>query len=111
MGELFALIVFSAITVLLGLLGRPGNLEGWTGFLFEGFIAAFCGVVVFLMVNVWDVHRDRANEVLGETRKGGATASRCGTPKNRRFEQMTSVAIGLAIVASYTSLLWQKWLN
>lgn len=109
-GELFALIVFAAITVVLGLLGRPANVNGWTGFLFEGFIAAFCGVVIFLMVNVWDVHRDRATEILerrGERRYGVALRD----AENRRFEQMTSVAIGLAIVASYTSLLWHKWLN
>ena len=109
-GELFALIVFSGITVLLGLLGRPHNVDGWAGFLFEGFIAAFCGVVVFLMVNVWDVHRDRASEVL-ERRRGGRYGVALRDARNRRFEQVTSVAIGLGIVAGYTSLLWHKWLN
>ena len=40
-GELFALIIFAGITVLLALLARPVEVFGWAGFMFEVFAFSF----------------------------------------------------------------------
>lgn len=109
-GELFALVVFSGITVLLGLLGRPWDLAGWSAFLFELFAAWFCAVVVFLMVSVVDLHRDRSTALLEPCGPAGhALALR--DARSRRFEQLVSVVVGLALAAGYAVLLWHKWIG
>ena len=109
-GELFALIIFGGSTVLLSLLSRP-EVSGWTAFLYEVFSALFPAVIIFLIVNVWDLHRDRANLVLAtqEGPEGYGVIFR--DPKSRRFEQGVSVVIGWLIIAAYAVLLWYKWIS
>lgn len=109
-GELFALIIFGGSTVLLSLLSRP-EVSGWTAFLYEVFSALFPAVIIFLIVNVWDLHRDRANLVLAtqEGPEGYGVIFR--DPRSRRFEQGVSVVIGWLIIAAYAVLLWYKWIN
>ena len=109
-GELFALIIFGGSTVLLSLLSRP-EVSGWTAFLYEVFSALFPAVIIFLIVNVWDLHRDRANLVLAtqEGPEGYGVIFR--DPKSRRFEQGVSVVIGLLIIVAYAVLLWYKWIG
>lgn len=109
-GELFALIVFSGITVMLGLLGRPAGLAGWPALLFEVFAGCFCAVVVFLMANVWDLHVDRSASLL-ERRPAGGYRVVLRDHKGRRFEQLTSVVIGLGITAAWSLILWFKWVG
>lgn len=48
---------------MLALLSGPGA-TGWIGFLVEMLVALFPAVIVFLVLNVWDLHRDRAGEIL-----------------------------------------------
>ncbi len=109
-GELFALIIFGGSTVLLSLLSRP-EVSGWTAFLYEVFSALFPAVIIFLIVNVWDLHRDRANLVLDtqEGPEGYGVIFR--DPRSRRFERGVSVVIGLLIIAAYAVLLWYKWIS
>lgn len=108
-GELFALIIFGGSTVLLSLLSRP-EVSGWTAFLYEVFSALFPAVIIFLIVNVWDLHRDRANQVLA-TKEGPEGYGVIFRIKSRRFEQGVSVVIGLLIIAAYAVLLWYKWIG
>ncbi len=119
-GELFALIIFGGITVFLGLVSRPG-VSGWIGFLVEMLVVLFSAVIVFLIVNVWDLHRERAGEILEKRLyqyhddygliiyyDGYGVVFRDAV--NRRFEQTTSIAIGLMVTIVFAALLWQKWL-
>ena len=108
-GELFALIIFGGITVFLGLASRPG-VTGWIGFLVEMLVVLFSAVIVFLIVNVWDLHRDRAGEILGKREEYGGYGVVFRDAVNRRLEQTTSIVIGLLVTIAYGALLWYKWL-
>ena len=108
-GELFALIIFGGITVFIGLASRPG-VTGWIGFLVEMLVVLFSAVIIFLIVNVWDLHRDRAGEILEKREDYNGYGVVFRDAVNRRFEQTTSVVIGLLVTLAYAGLLWQKWL-
>ena len=78
--------------------------------------------LTFLIVNVWDLHRERAGEIL-EKRvyeydndyglvihyDGYGVVFRDAV--NRRFEQTTSIVVGLLVTIAFAALLWQKWLS
>ena len=109
-GELFSLIIFGGSTILLSLLSRP-EVSGWTAFLYEVFSALFPAVIVFLIVNVWDLHRDRAELVLTAREGPESYGVIFRDPRSRRFEQGVSVVIGLLIIVAYAVLLWYKWVG
>ena len=109
-GELFALIIFGGSTVLLSLLSRPA-VEGWTAFIYEVFSALFPAVIIFLIVNVWDLHRDRADLVLATEAGPEGYGVIFRDPRSRRFEQGVSIVIGLLIIVAYAVLLWYKWIG
>ena len=109
-GELFSLIIFGGSTVLLSLLSRPA-VEGWTAFLYEVFSVLFPAVVVFLIVNVWDLHRERADLVLAASEDAAGYGVIFRDPRSRRFEQSMSLVIGLLLIVAYAGLLWYKWLG
>lgn len=70
----------------------------------------FPAVIVFLIFNVWGLHKDRADLVLasGDSSDGFSVIFRDAL--NRRFEQTTSIAVGLLVTAAFAALLWHKWL-
>ena len=109
-GELFSLIIFGGATVLLSLVSRP-EVSGWTAFIYEIFSVLFPAVIVFLIVNVWDLHRDRADLVLASQSGDDGYGVIFRDPRNRRFERAVSTVIGLAIAATYAGLLWSKWVG
>ena len=109
LGELFALLIFGGSTILIGILSRP-PLTGWIGFLVEILAVLFSAVIVFLIINVWDLHRERANLILKKREFSDDYGLIFSSPRSRRFEQSMSVIIGLAITVAYAALLWQKWL-
>ncbi len=109
-GELFALVVFGAITVFLALASRP-EVSGWPAFMFDVFAALFSAVIIFLVVNVWDLQRDRAARILhrlpGVDRYGVVFRDM----QNRSFEQGMSVVVGFGMTICYVILLGYKWLS
>lgn len=109
-GELFSLIIFGGATVLLSLLSRP-EVSGWTAFIYEIFSVLFPAVIVFLIVSVWDLHRDRADLVLATQTGDDGYGVIFRDPRNRRFERAVSTVIGLGIAATYAGLLWHKWVG
>ena len=109
LGELFALIIFGGSTILIGILSRP-PLTGWIGFLVEVLAFLFSAVIVFLIINVWDLHRERADLILEKHEDSDDYGLIFRNARSRRFEQSMSVVIGLAITVAYAALLWQKWL-
>ena len=74
---------------------------GWVAFLYEMFSVLFSAVIVFLIINVWDLHRERADLVLANQENGREYGVIFRDPKNRRFEQSVSVVIGLLIILAY----------
>ena len=109
-GELFSLIIFGGSTIALAMLSRPA-VYGWTAFLIEVFSVLFSAVIVFLIINVWDLHRERADLVLESQRSGHEYGVIFRDTKNRRFERSVSIAVGLLIILAYAGLLWNKWMG
>jgi hypothetical protein len=109
LGELFALMVFGGISVLLAIGARPASF-GWIGFLVEVFSALFSAVIIFLIVHVWDVQGDRTSRVVEKLPDSDRYGVAFRDVKNRRFEQGTSIVVGFGIILTYLVLLWYKWL-
>ena len=109
-GELFSLIIFGGVTIILALLSRP-EVYGWTAFLVETFSTLFPAVIVFLIVNVWDLHRDRADLILSSQQTTAGFGVIFRDHKSRRFEQSISVIVGLSIIFAFAGLLWYKWVG
>ncbi len=109
-GELFALITFSAITVVLALASRL-DVSGWTAVLVELFAMLFSAVIIFLVSNVWDLQRDRTSRILQKLPDGDGYGVVFRDVQSRRFEQGTSIIVGLAVTAAYFGLFWHKWLG
>lgn len=109
-GELFSLIIFGGGTVLLALLSRP-EVSGWVAYIYEVFSVLFPSVIVFLIVSVWDLHRDRAGLVLATQQGTEGYGVIFRDPRSRRFERGVSTVIGLGITTAYAILLWHKWLG
>ena len=113
------MVIFGGITVFIGLASRPG-VTGWIAFLLEMLVVLFSAVIVFLIVNVWDLHRERAGEILEKRLYqdyDGAVVVFYDSYSvvfrdavSRRFEQTTPIAVGLLVTAIFAILLWYKWL-
>ena len=93
-----------------GQLSRPEVL-GWVAYIYEVFSVLFPSVIVFLIVSVWDLHRDRADLVLATQQGTDGYGVIFRDPRSRRFERAVSTVIGLGIAATYAILLWYKWLD
>ena len=110
-GEYMALVVFAVITVALLLLSLDENAAGWNGFLTEMFTILFSAVIIFLVVNVWDLQRERNAPVLQRAADGGGYGVVFRDAVARRSEQIVSVVVVLAMTGAFTWLIWQKWLE
>jgi hypothetical protein len=109
-GELFALMVFGGVTILLSLFSRPPVL-GWTGVLVDLLAVLFSAVVCFLMVNVFDLRQDRYARVLGRAPDLGGYMVTFRDSRDRVLEQWLSVAVGLSVAAAFGGLFCHKWLS
>ena len=121
LGELFSLVIFGGITVFLVLFSRPQETEGWPRFMIDIFAMLIAPVIVFLMVNIWDLHRERngkwleykaeLGDHLGYWAELGDYTVRFPDAGQRRADQWLSVLLGVGIVATYVGLLAHKWLG
>ena len=110
LGELFALVIFAGITVSLAMLSRP-DASGWTRLLADLFAMLISSVIVFLTVNVWDLHRERGTSKLEFMTEYGDYMVRFPDTQSRSTDQLLSVVVGVAIVATYIGLFGHKWLG
>lgn len=110
-GEYVALVVFAVITVALILLSLDAEATGWNGFLIEMFTILFSAVIIFLVVNVWDLQRERGAAVLRPEADSEGYGVVFRDAVGRRFEQVVSIVVVLAMTAAYGWLLWGKWLG
>ena len=109
LGELFSLVIFGGITIFLALFARPTGNGDWSLYMFDIFAMLISPVIIFLMVNIWDLHQERAEKWLefGEESRDYAVRF----PSDivfRRADQWLSIIIGVAIVATYVGLLGHK---
>ena len=114
LGELFSLVIFGGITIFLVLFSRPQETGGWPRFMVDIFAMLIAPVIVFLMVNIWDLHRERSEKWLEyqDASVGYAVLlSDANSPGGRRADQWLSITLGIGIVATYVGLLAHKWLG
>ena len=111
LGELFALIIFGCITVGLALLSRPPDVAGLTRLLVDIFAMLLSSVIVFLLFNVWDLHRDRTSVKLERRTQEWDYAVVFLDTERRQIDLWISGFVGGAIVITYVVLLWYRWLD
>ena len=114
LGELFSLVIFGGITIFLVLFSRPQETDGWPRFMIDIFAMLIAPVIVFLLVNIWDLHRERSEEWLKyqDVVVGYAVSlPDANAPGSRRADQWLSITVGVGIVATYVGLLAYKWLG
>ena len=110
-GEYVALVIFAVITVALVLFALDAGATGWNGFLTEMFTMLFSAVIIFLVVNVWDLQRERGAPVLQPELDDGGYGVVFRDAVARRFEQVVSIVVVLAMTTAFGWLLWGKWLG
>ena len=110
-GEYVALVIFAAITVALILFALDAGATGWNGFLTEMFTILFSAVIIFLVVNIWDLQRERGAPVLQRKASGGGYSVVFRDAVARRFEQAISIVVVIAMTTAFGWLLSEKWLG
>ena len=122
LGEMFALCIFGLVTIGLALFSRPPQVEGWTRLLADVFAMVVSGVIVFLLVHIQDLQRERDDPKLELPGPTDSEPENPGTSyrdflalfpdtTRRSFNQWLSIVVGIAIVATYVGLLGHKWLG
>ena len=110
LGELFALFIFAGITIVLALSSRPPDINGWTRFLVDLFAMLISGVIIFLLSNVWDLHKERGESKLQQIANSQSYAVGFRDTDRRLPDQWLSVIVGSAVLITFAALLFEKWL-
>ena len=114
LGEMFALFIFGGITIGLALFSLPPQVDGWTRLLTDLIAMLASSVIVFLLVHIQDLQRERDERKLAlaePRREYRHYAVRFLDTQQRFFDQWLSIVIGAAIVLTYAALLAHKWLG
>ena len=117
LGEMFALVIFAAVTVSLALFSLPPGVDGWTRLMADVFAMVVSSVVIFLLVHIQDLQRERDDPKLGvfDSPSLGAGYRRYlvlfPDTARRTFDQWLSVVVGTGIVGTYVGLLCHRWLG
>lgn len=75
------------------------------------FTMLFAAVITFLVVNVWDLQRERGAPVLQPQEDDGGYGVVFRDAVVRRFEQVVSIVVVVALTTAFGWLLWEKWLG
>ena len=111
LGELFALVIFAAMTIAVALLFCPDEDRVFTRFFVDIFAILISAVVVFLTVNVWDLHHERAERQVQQRADYGDYVVRFPDTERRLADLWLSVIVGIAMLVTYTLLMGSKWLG
>ncbi len=111
LGEMFALLIFAVITISLALFSRPPEAEGWNRLLVDIFAILLSGVIVFLVVNVWDLRRERDESKLERRVDQPYYTVRFFDTRQRSFDQWLSIVVGGSIVLTCAGSLANKWMG
>ena len=116
-GELVAIVSLGVITVGIAILSRP-PLEGWSGFLAEMFVMTFCSTIVYLIVNLADLRRERFARVFRQRMLSKEThASESDYSVNLheedalRLDSIVALIVSVAVVVAFGYVLLEKWLG
>ena len=107
-GELFSLIIFAIITVVIALVAVP-DVTGWTRVLVDLFAILFSSVILCLTFNILDLYIDRSGRVLRKQAEYPGYGVVFRDARNRIVEFSIAVVFGFAIVFIFGYLLWSKW--
>ena len=111
LGELFALIIFAGMTIVVALLLRPDEGLAYTRFFVDVFSMLISAVVIFLTVNVWDLYHERAVRQVRERVESGDYVVRFPETERPMADLWLSVVVGIAMLATAyvddTQLSWR----
>ena len=111
LGELFALIIFAGMTIVVALLLRPDEGLAYTRFFVDVFSMLISAVVIFLTVNVWDLYHERAVRQVRERVEYGDYVARFPDTERPMADLWLSVVVGIAMLATAyvddTQLSWR----
>ena len=68
-------------------------------------------MIIFLLVNVWDLHRERDAGWLELDPETDDYVVRFPDSESRLADQWLSVGIGVAIVGTFAALIANRWLD
>ena len=116
-GEIVAIFALATITVGLAILSRP-QLSGWSGFLVEMFVMIFCSTIVYLVVNLADLRRERFARVFRSEASSG-TSQRNGIDYSivlhdedaLRLDGIVALIMSVVVVVAFGYVLFVKWLG
>ena len=111
LGELFALVIFAGMTIVVALLLRPDENLAYARFFVDVFAMLISAVVIFLTVNVWDLYHERAIRQVAERAEYSDYVVRFPDTERPMADLWLSVVVGVAMLATYSGLLAHKWLG
>ena len=111
LGEIFALLVFAGITIVLTIFTKPTEPEGWIRLLLDLFAMLVSSVIIFLMIYSMDLDRERDAHILERTTEDGEYLLLFPDTERRLFDQWLSVAVGVIIILVYAGLMAHKWVG
>ena len=111
LGEIFALIIFAGIVVALAMFTRPKDLNDWTRWMVDVFAMLISSVIVFLVSDVRDLHRERSEPKLEPVAGGESYRIWYRDTEGRFPDQLISGLVGGVIVLSFLGLLMNKWIG
>ena len=120
LGELFALIIFAGITIFFALLSRPefdAEKQPFSMFLIDVFAMLISAVIIFLTINVWDLHHERGMRQLESQPQQDEQEAQAPYvvvfPETRHqlSDRWLSIIVGIGIVVTYAGLLSHRHLG
>ena len=109
LGEIFSLVIFAGITIALALFTRPPEAGGWPRLMVDMFAMLISSVIIFLLVNVLDLNRERDEHKLEN--EDGEYVVWFHDTERRLPDQWVSIVVGMAILGAYAVLLAHKRLG
>ena len=111
LGEVFALGIFALIIISLALFTRPSEVKDWTRLMVDVFAMLISAVIVFLVVDVRDLHRERAEEKFTTTGVEGQYRIVFRDTERRLPDQLISALVGAMLIVTFLVLLMNKWVG
>ena len=115
-GERFGLSVFAVIIIVLAIGTMPAVEDGWLRLMVDLFAMLLSSVVVFLLINVSDLQREREERRFSDPEPDGeylVLFPDIGNKANRFLhysDQWVYMVVGAGIILVYVALFWLKWL-
>ena len=111
LGEIFALLVFAGITILLTIFTKPPEPDGFLRMLLDLFAMLVSSVIIFLMTYSLDLDRERDSHKLERATDEGEYLLLFHDTEQRLFDQWLSIVVGISIILVYAGLMAHKWVG